>query len=159
MTRYRLTGIGPWSVQWEKKDDDAEILRRVINLLADRRLLWQDFSLEIQEQCVESASTVRKKLGEHMDNPEIGELLADRLAVLQRHFRDFMTEVGSDDDRWRRHSSPIATDPFSEALGRLRALVGVELGGLAAYFDVPVPDQLAVIVPGGGGWFWELLGD
>jgi len=31
-------------VQWERKDDDGEIARRVLNLLADLRVLWKDSS-------------------------------------------------------------------------------------------------------------------
>ena len=34
MVKYRLTGInvGPLGAQWEKRDDDREISRRVLNL-------------------------------------------------------------------------------------------------------------------------------
>ena len=51
--RYRLTGAsGPLGGgQWERKDDDCEIARRVLNLLADRRMLWKDYSREIEEHC------------------------------------------------------------------------------------------------------------
>lgn len=157
--RYRLTGIGnaAFSLQWERKDDDAELVRRVLNLLQDRRLLWQDFSLEIQEHCVASADQIRKSLLEHMNNPEISPHLESRLRALQGYFRAFMTEVG-DDDHIRRHMRPHATDPLSEALGRLRALVGVEIGALAAIYDLDVPGELANIVPDSGGWFWERFG-
>jgi hypothetical protein len=62
MARYRITGgSGPFGgAQWERKDDDREIARRVLNLLADRGMLWRDCTLEIEEHCVRSADTPAK---------------------------------------------------------------------------------------------------
>lgn len=98
MTRYRLTGGSvPFAgAQWERKDDDREIARRVLNLLADRRMLWKDFSLEIEEHCVTSANRAPDQTGVHLDNPEIGVNLARRLQLLQRLFRDFVDETDSE---------------------------------------------------------------
>lgn len=157
MTRYRLTGASVSSVgaQWERKDDDHEIARRVLNLLADRRMLWKDFSLEIEEQCVNSANRVREQLGLHLDNPDISADLARRLQLLQRLFRDFIDETGPAGDQWDRHRSMIGTDPLSMALGRLRGLVGVQIGELAADYDLNVSEELATIVPDQSGWFFE----
>ena len=157
--RYRLTGIsGPvGGVQWERRDDDAEIARRVLNLLTDRRMLWKDFTLEVEEHCVASANTVRDALGAHLDSPEIGTDLARRLALVQRLFRAFVDEVGptGGDDRFDRRWSPHGTDVLSMALGRLRALVGVQVGELAALYGLDVSDDLASIVPDQAGWFFE----
>lgn len=157
MTRYRLTGASVSSVgaQWERKDDDHEIARRVLNLLADRRMLWKDFSLEIEEQCVTSANRVREQLGPHLDNPDISADLARRLQLLQRLFRDFIDETGPAGDQWDRHRGMIGTDPLSMALGRLRGLVGVQIGELAADYDLNVSEELATIVPDQSGWFFE----
>ncbi len=128
MTRYRLTGasVPVAGAQWERKDDDREIARRVLNLLADRRMLWKDFSLEIEEHCVTSANRTREQIGVHLDNPEISTELARRLELLQRLFRDFVDEVGPHGGDWDRRRSPMGTDPLSMALGRLRGLVGLQ---------------------------------
>jgi len=158
MVRYRVTGgsIGPvGGVQWERKDDDREIARRVLNLLSDRRMLWRDFSVEIEEHCVQSAMSVREHLGVHLDNPEVSADLARRIGLLQRLFRDFVDEVGPGGGEWDRHWRPAGTDPLSVALGRLRGLVGVQVGQLAADFDLEVTDELATIVPDQAGWFFE----
>ena len=157
MPRYRLTGgstpLG--GVQWERKDDDREIARRVLNHLADRRMLWKDFSAEIEEHCVASANRVREQIGTHLDNPEISDGLTQQLRLLQRLFRDFVDQVGPTGDDWHRHWSPVGTDPLSMALGRLRGLVGVQIGQLAAQYDLDVSEELATIVPDQAGWFFE----
>lgn len=159
VARYRITGgaLSPLGgVQWERKDDDCEIARRVLNLLTDRRMLWKDFSLEIEEHCVRSADYARKQLGAHLDNSEIGPDLARRLRLIQKLFRDFMDEGGSAADDWdHRRWSSIGTDPLSIALGRLRGLVGVQVGEIAAQYDLEVSEELATIVPDQAGWFFE----
>ena len=158
MARYRLTGgsVPLGGAQWERKDDDREIARRVLNLLADRRMLWKDFSLEIEEECVHSALTVRERLGVHLDNPEIGRRLETRLQLLQRLFRDFMDEVGPRGDAWDRpRGYSHGTDPLSVALGRLRGVIGVQVGEIAAEYGLDVSDDLATIVPDQAGWFFE----
>jgi hypothetical protein len=158
MVRYRITGgsIGPLGgIGWEHKDDDREIARRVLNLLADRRMLWKDFSAEIEEHCVQSANLARVRLGEHLDNPEISTELARRIQLLQRLFRDFVDEVGPGGGEWNRPWRPIGTDPLSVALGRLRGLVGVQIGELASEFALDVSEELSVIVPDQVGWFFE----
>lgn len=162
VARYRATGfsVGPFAaVQWEHKDDDAEIARRVLNLLADRRMLWKDFSLEIEEHCVRSADETRKGLGLHLDNPEIGPDLIRRLQLLQRLFRDFIDEVGSGGGDWGRPWRSVGTDPLSVALGKLRGLVGVQVGEMAAEFGLEVSDELAAIIPVQKGWPFERVAE
>ncbi|MBK8436564.1 MAG: hypothetical protein IPL37_08650 [Austwickia sp.] len=153
--RYRLTGVATpvGGGQWERKDDDREIARRVLNMLADRRMLWKDFSLEIEEHCVTSANRVREGIGSHLDNPEITPELARQFQLLQRLFRDFVDEVGPAGDGG--HMRYYATDPLSMALGRLRGLVGVQVGEMAAKYELEVSDELATIVPDQAGWFFE----
>ena len=79
--------------------------------------------------------------------------------LLQRLFRDFMDEIGPGDGGWDRHYRPMATDPLSIALGRLRGLVGVQIGELAAEFDLDVSEELSSIVPAQAGWFFERFGE
>lgn len=157
MTRYRWTGISTSVIglQWERTDDDREIARRVLNLLADRRMLWKDFSMEIEEHCVSSANRVREQIGTHLDNPEIGSDLTKRLQLLQRLFRDFVDDIGPTAGDWDRHWRTSGTDPLSMSLGRLRALVGVQIGELAADYNLDVSEDLATIVPDQLGWFFE----
>lgn len=156
--RFRLTGatLGTVGAQWDRKDDDREIARRVLNMLGDRRVLWKDFTLEVEEHCVASAIEIRRELGRHLDNPEITDALAARLRLLQSLFRSFIDEIGPygadpPHHRWRG----VGTDPLSMALGRLRGLVGLQIGVLASEFDLEVGDDLALIAPDEHGWFFE----
>jgi hypothetical protein len=155
MARFRINGVSIFnvSVQWERKDDDKEIARRLINILEDRRMLWKDFSVEIEEQCVASARHTRTELTELLNNPDIGPELEQKIKAIRQAFRNFMDEIGHDAP-WghpRRYRS-MGTDPLSVALGRLRGVVGVQLGEIAALWDVKISDELATILPGRAGW-------
>ncbi|WP_157087290.1 DUF6650 family protein [Piscicoccus intestinalis] len=154
--RYRLTGVSgaAGGIQWEKRDDDREIARRVLNLFGDRRMLWKDFSLEVEEDCVRSAAEIRRELGRHLDNPDIGRDLERQVKVCQGLFRTFMDDVGPSGGHGGRGWGP-GTDELSMALGRLRALVGIQVGELAARYNLDVPDDLVAIVPSEAGWFFE----
>lgn len=155
--RYRATGVGTSvvSAQWERKDDDREIARRVLNLLEDRRLLWIDLRWEIPSDCAYSADYTRKELAKHLDNPEISEGLTRDLKALQGLFCDFM---GKCDDRRPPHGFGFGADEVSVAIGELRAQVGIIVGTLAATYDLEVSDDLASIVPDAEGWFFERFG-
>lgn len=156
MARYRLTGISAWGIQWERKDDDKEIARRTLNLLSDRRMLYRDFSMEIEEDCVRSADYTRRELGVLISNPEISPGLSQELKGIQAAFRAFMNEVGPEgDDPWNRPMSRIGTDRLSVALGNLRGVVGMHVGGIASRYDLEVDDDLSKIVPDHAGWFFE----
>lgn len=151
--RYRMTGVGTAvaSTQWERKDDDKEIARRVLNLLEDRRLLWIDLRWEVPSDCAYSADHTRKELAKHLDNPEISEGLTRDLKALQGLFRDFMTKC----DRRPPHHHYYGADEVSVAIGELRTQVGIIVGALAATYDLEVSDELASIVPDADGWFFE----
>ncbi|WP_203566851.1 DUF6650 family protein [Aestuariimicrobium ganziense] len=153
--RYRWTGLGtPFgSLQWERKDDDEVIARRVISLLEDRRLLFVDFYWETPSDCIVSAGAVRDKLSEMITNPDISTGLAQQLKLLRSYFRTFME---TRDDHGRRYH--MGHEPFSVALGELRAKVGQLVGDLAARFELDVEPDLASIVPTEeGGFFASVL--
>lgn len=158
MVRYRLTGLSLWGLQWERKDDDRELARRLFVLLEDRRMLWKDFSVEIEEHCVRSAEQARRDLTGLMSSPEIGPQLSGQVSAIRAAFREFMDEVGDEYDQ-RYHRPPFGdrTHALSLALGRLRGLAGAQIGEIAAVWDVEVPDELAAIVPDQAGWFFERL--
>ena len=111
-------------------------------------------SLEIEEHCFRSADIARQQIGQLLDNPEISAGLTVKMRAIQRAFRDFMDDAG-DDQQWGHRYAGTGTDRLSVALGTLRGQVGVQLGELAALYDVDVVGDLASIVPDGSGWFFE----
>ena len=157
--KFRISGISVGNaalqagIQFEPKDDDREVARRVLNNLGDRRMLWKDFTQEVEEHCVRSALEMRGQLGEQLNTRGISPDLAKQIQLLQGLLRSFIDEMEVEEDR--HHWMRAGTDPLSVALGRLRALVGVQIGYLAARYGLEVPNDLAAIVPDEQGWFFE----
>lgn len=148
-------GLGPISLGWHPRESERDLARQVTNLLEDRRMLWRDFSVEIEEHCIRSAEQARTHLGALRSHPDVGPYLDARIAALQGLFRSFMDEVGPGyGDGWDRPRIGIGTDPLSVALGRLRALVGVQVADLIFKYDLTVSDDLATIVPDEAEWFF-----
>ena len=154
--RYRLTGLGtPFgSLSWERKDDDREIARRVISLLEDRRVLYEDIAWETPGECLHSAERTRHDLTALIANGDISDGLAQQVKLLRSYFRTFMSHRH---DLHHMGGHGYGADPFSVALGELRAKVGTVIGDLAARFDLEVEPDLASIIPVDEGGFFALV--
>lgn len=154
--KIRPTGASAWGVgfQWERRETDAEIARRVISLLEDRRMLWVDMSYEYPDHCLASAKQTRDALTDQINSPAISDDLASMLKQIRKLFADFMTTA----PRAAAHGQmfgPLSAEPFSVALGSLRAAVGDRLATLVAAYGLDVDEDLATIIPDDGSWFFE----
>ena len=148
-----MTGIStPFGgVQWEVRDGDREIARRVVSILEDRRMLWVDHAYEVPSECAYSASKTRDALTEQIATKGIGTELSALLKEMRRLFANFMTVAPR--ARLDRHA-PYGADPFSAALGALRAAIGERLAVLVATCKLDVDDELKAIIPDSGAWFF-----
>lgn len=153
MKRWRVTGVSaPWGgLQWEYLDGDAEIARRVIAVLEDRRMLWVPYAWELPEHVMESAKQVRDALTAEINTKGIGPDLVAMLKEVRKLFTNFMTPQIRHD--WEFDAERVVT--FHEKLGALRAGVGERLALLAAKYNLPIDDELRSIVPDTGAWFYE----
>lgn len=158
MGRWRITGVSSpvGGVQWEYRVGDAEIARRVISILEDRRMLWVDLNYEIPDECIRSAEKTREALTEQINTAGIGPELEAVLKQIRKLFANFMTTGawGRDHPRY-----PYGADEFSVALGELRAAVGERLAVIVSTYGLDVDDDLRRVIPDTGAWFFEQFGD
>ncbi len=121
-----------------------------MSYLEDRRVLYNPFDLEVEEQCVRSVLDIRRFLTE-----EIGRLgersnLAEHLRAMRAACRAFLDEGGSG-----KRDRPIRFmgfegrfgSSFFTALGELRATIGVHVAAVAAAHGLDVEGDLASILP------------
>nr|WP_169454410.1 DUF6650 family protein [Catelliglobosispora koreensis] len=125
--------------------NDRKIAQNVITYLADRRVLFRAIYAESQPHCVESANRIREFLTKQLCEPDVGKELRNALVAIRAACRTFVDAADADGTFNRKEWEH--TDPFSLALGALRASVGVHLARLAERFDLEVEPQLAEIVP------------
>lgn len=145
---YRSTGLGAFgfSLNWEKVPGDAEVARRVVTFLEDRRLLFGDRHSEDELHCVRSAIEIRQFLTDELAKAKPGKSLEQSLRAMRVAMRAFVEAAGPNAVNFRYHHGYM-TDPFSLALGELRSLVGLHLAVVADQYGIDIEDDLAQILP------------
>lgn len=155
----RLNGIStPFGgLSWVPPVVDVEVARSVIVLLEPRRVLFGTYSNEVPDQCVLSVLEIRNELTRVLQLGGIADELAGPVRLMRGYCNRFLTRVDAteasipneDHDRHLfRHAHWAMHDYwFGEALGELRAGIGLQAGIIAARYKIDVEDDLAGMIP------------
>lgn len=145
---YRRTDIGAFgfSLNWVKVPGDAEVARRVVAFLDDRRLLFGDHHSEGELHCVRSAIEIRQFLYDELARAKPGKSLEQSLRAMRAAIRAFVDAAGLNAVNFRYQHGHM-TDSFSLALGELRSLIGLHLAVIAEQYGIDIEDELAQILP------------
>ena len=148
----RLTGVSCpiFGVSWTAPAAEVTVARRVIAFLEDRRVLFNDDSIETPQYCVKSVLDIRGYLTTEIQQMADGELCANLrgMRAACRKFLDAVDEGGS--GRVIRHAldhGHWASWKFGAALGELRGSFGQSIARIAAQNGLDVEDDLARILP------------
>lgn len=151
----RVTGIStPFGgVSWTDPGvSDAEIVRKFIVFLEDRRVLFNSNHLEVLGQVSQSVEVIRRECTTTLQQlgPKVfavGPLRGIREAG--RRFHDDCQEEFQNLDYNRRHGSNGEESLFGffTALGAFRAVVGQHVALLAAHYNIDVEGDLAAALP------------
>jgi hypothetical protein len=147
----RIKGIStPFGgVDFEVPEAEVVVVRRVISLLEDRRILYAPFSFESPEACVQSANQIRHALTTELGQLSSNSQLRDVLQRIRQASREFVTVVEQriGHGGYGMMRSGWSTAEFGVALGQLRSTVGTYVAILASRYKVDVHDDLASILP------------
>lgn len=151
----RINGVSCpiFGVSWDPGQADVEVARKVVAFVEVRRVLFAGYGGEVPDQCVQSVIEIRDFLTEQIGQGRIAEL-ANPLRVMRRYCVGFLTRVGVN-ERAGRGDRFLFSEPgymmmdyfFGEALGELRAGVGMQVAIIAASFGLDVEDDLAQTLP------------
>jgi hypothetical protein len=144
----RLTGFSVplFGVSWDPPEPDVTIARRVLAFLEDRRVLYNAYHLEVEEQCFHSVTEIRQFLTTEIGALDKGSKLGEHLRGIRAACRHFLDESGPANRRLHRGWGPFEA-PFFTALGELRAAIGAHVGALAVMHGLDVEEQLASVLP------------
>ena len=151
LSKRRLKGLSGsalgfgFGLSWETVPGDREAAKAVLSQLEDRRLLFGSRHVEDEAHCIQSALAIRRDLTEVLARGATGPSLSASLRMLRAACRDFVSKGGPDGRDFERSYGPDV-DRFSMALGELRALFGQQIGLLSTQFDIPIDEELAIIV-------------
>jgi hypothetical protein len=140
-------GIGPLHFALPQRGKDAAIARQVLADLEGRRVLYNPWQLEIEQQCVDSVLDLRDFLSARIGELDKGSGLSPSLRQMRSACSRFLDE--SNGPPWHRFHSfgPMGDGEFWSALGELRAVVGICVATIAERYDLDVEAELSVILP------------
>ena len=120
----RLNGFAcpVFGVSWSPMPLDVDTARRVITFLEDRRVLYNDFTWEVPDQCIESALQIRSFLTTELGSLPDDSPLTPPFKSIRAACRKFMDEMQ------RRGHHHLA---LQISLGELRSTVGLNVALLA----------------------------
>jgi hypothetical protein len=154
----RITGFSTplGGVQWEPPEDERKVARAFLTFLEDRRVLFNPYQLEVEEQVIQSLLTIREKATDALARLTDRSQATAPIKAIRAACRRFLDEPHADyrhleHRRWPRADLDRATgrtdSGFFVALGELRATVGMQVAALAVAYGLPVDDDLASILP------------
>lgn len=151
----RIAGISAFGfgISWKAPESEREIVRQLITLLEDRRVLYVDGDREIQDYVNRSLHEIRGDLTATLVKLDEGSPAIEAIRLMRAACRDFLTEnqLGMGRRTISFHDGDPSYDrraqKFFIDLGRLRAIFGQQLAVLSLLYKIDVEKELASILP------------
>lgn len=141
-----IPGIGGASFKFPESERD--VVRQVVIFFEDKRALYEDFALEIEDHVIQSLLQVRKELTDAMKRVSSKSPAYRGFELMRAECRQFLTGPRGEFRHVERHSPRGGMDAgFFAALGKLRGVFGERLAELAYLYDVDIGAELARILP------------
>lgn len=140
--RIRITGAGPWSLQWEYLETNRDVARRVLADLEDRRVLFYSHGREDPEYCRRSADEIRRLMKRELSAVEQGDDMDRALRAIRNAARDFIDQAGPESQFFL--SNMVA---FWKALEDMRIAMAPYIRGMATAYSVLIDHVLDESLP------------
>jgi hypothetical protein len=144
------------STLWVPSQRDVAV--EIVKELEDRRVLFNDYELEVPHYVVDSVRQIREVLHQKLITVREEGALSNHLRSVRAACRKFLDAVGDGGLHRIIIDSSFQGGPdswkFFTALGELRAAIGLALSLLMAAYGLTCEEQLARILPadpGNGG--------
>jgi hypothetical protein len=147
----RFTGVSSpiFGVSWNPPKPEIEIAQRLLNFLADRRVLFNAYEMEVPEHCIQSVLQIRSFLTDLLGELPAKDGLPDMIRSMRascRRFLDQVQQLGGR-ERIRPFDGGMGFGFFGNALGKLRAAFGFQIGLVAVMYGLDIDPNLATILP------------
>ena len=138
---------------WVPSQRDVAI--EIVKELEDRRVLFNDYELEVPHYVVDSVRQIREVLHQKLIAVREDGALSNHLRSMRAACRKFLDAVGDGGTHRIIIGNSFQGGPdswkFFTALGELRAAIGLALSLLMAAYGLTCEEQLARILPADPG--------
>ncbi len=147
----RLTGIScpVFGVSWNPPATEVDVAQRVLSFLEDRRVLYNEYEMELPDHCMMSVIDIRRFLTDVLGRLPNKQGLPAHLRMMRAACRQFLDKNGG--ERFRDHQPHMFGGPetwvFASALGDLRTTIGLHVGIVCTMYGLGVEGDLAKILP------------
>ena len=146
----RFTGFSTpvFGVSWTPPEPERAVGRRVIAFLEDRRVLYNPYHIEIDDQVAHSVLDIRQFLTTEIGGIDSDSELAAHLRAMRAACRKYLDDTGPGSHRL--HMPPWGGPyeyGFFLQLGELRATIGQHVAALAVMYGLDVEGDLASVLP------------
>lgn len=138
----RITGVSlpVFGVSWNPPASERQIVREAFIYLEDRRALYNDFAHEMEDEVVQSVLAIRAELTSVLQRLPEGSEASPAVRAMRAACREYLDSTGGHRRGWGLAS-------FTAALGRLRAMVGVQVAYLAVKYGIDLEGELVRVIP------------
>lgn len=157
ITGFSIPVIGG-GLQWTPTEPERDTVRKLLMFLEDRRALYIDHCLEIEDQVAQSVLQIREELTKTLQALPDDSIAVDSVRAMRAACRKFLTEPHPEFRNLARHAFPPwermdreGGPGFFVALGQLRAIFGAQIATLAFAYEIDIEPELASILPADGG--------
>jgi hypothetical protein len=137
----RITGISipVFGVSWNPPESERKIVLETFIFLEDRRALYNDFAHELDYEVSQSVLAIRSELTAGLKRLPEGSEAAPRFKAMRAACREYL-----DNARPRGFGGPFS---FMTELGKLRAMIGVQVAYLAVKYGIDLDGELVRVIP------------
>ena len=139
----RITGVSipVFGVSWNPPESERKIVRETFIFLEDRRVLYNDFAHEVDQEVAESVLEIRTELTAALKRMDEGAEAVASFKAMRAACREYLDTTRRQGRSW---GGPFS---FMTQLGRLRAIMGVHVAYLAVKYGIDIDGELARAIP------------
>jgi hypothetical protein len=137
----RITGISipVFGVSWNPPESERKIVRELFIFLEDRRALYNDFAHELNHEVTQSVQAIRSELTTDLKRLSETSSAIPCFKAMRAACREYL-----DNTRARGYGGPFS---FMVELGKLRALIGLQVSYLAVTYGINIDGELIKVIP------------
>jgi hypothetical protein len=137
-----ITGISVpvFGVSWNPPASEREVVRQVFVFLEDRRALYHHHWVEVEHEVVDSVQLARTEITRALQQLPEGSKAVPFLRAMRSAIREYLDSTGP-------RGASSRPFPYVEELGRLRAIIGMNIAYLAVQYGIDIQGELGRLVP------------